>query len=295
MRKIMVEQISLFKTTEGEAKTIAAYDAALAHWPVSYTELDLPTRFGDTHIIASGTDGAKPIILLHGQNSSAISWIYTISDLSRDFKAYAIDTIGDMGKSKPVRLPSSREDYSTWLLEIFDQLKVEKADLIGISYGGFLGVNFALTFPDRLNHIVLLAPGIPNFGSPTMQWANYGMPMMLLQSRFTAKRFINGISMKGYSPEDPVHEQMILGMINMKKLSFMRPVFTDEELKRMSVPTLLLIGDHEIMYEPHKALDSASRLIPNLKTELIPNASHFLIRDQPELTNAHILNFLKSN
>ncbi len=291
----MVEQISLFKTKEGEVKTFAAYEAALAHWPVPYEELDLPTRFGATHLIASGPVGAKPVILLHGQNSSAISWLHNISDVSRDFRAYAVDTIGDMGKSKPVQLPGSREDYTGWLLEVFDQLKVEKADLVGISYGGFLSVNFALAKPERVNHVVLLAPGIPNFGSPTLQWANYGMPMMLLPSRFTATRFINGISMKGYSPEDPVHEQMILGMMNMKKLSFMRPVLTDEELKRMSVPTLLLIGDHEIMYEPHKALDCATRLIPNLKTELIPNACHFLISDQPELINAQILNFLKSS
>ncbi len=291
----MIERISLFKTAEGELKTVAAYEAALAHWPVPYEELDLPTRFGATHLIVSGDIGAKPIILLHGQNSCAISWIHNIGDLSRDFRAYAVDTIGDMGKSKPVHLPSSREDYSAWLLEVIDQLKVEKADLIGISYGGFLAVNFALANPERVNRIVLLAPGIPNFGSPTLQWANYGMPMMLLPSRFTATRFINGISTKGYSPDDPVHEQMIIGIINMKKLSFMRPVFTDEELKQMLVPTLLLIGDHEIMYEPHKALNCATQLIPNLKTELIQNASHILNSDQPELINARILNFLISN
>ena len=288
----MIEQISLFKTTEGEIKNIAAYEAALAHWPVPYAELDLPTRFGATHLIVSGPVGARPIILLHGQNSCAISWIDNIVELSRDFRAYAVDTIGDMGKSKLIHLPSSREDYAQWLLEVLDHLKVEKADLIGISYGGFLAINFALASPERVNRIVLLAPGIPNFGSPTLQWANYGMPMLLMPSRFTVSRFINGVSMKGYSAEDPVHEQMIIGMMNMRKVSFMRPVFTNQELKQTRVPTLLLIGDHEKMYEPRKALDCAIGLIPNLKTELIPNASHILNRDQPEQINARILNFL---
>ncbi len=290
----MIERISLFKTTEGEVKSTAAYEAALAQWPVPYDELDIPTRFGTTHLIVSGPVGAKPIILLHGQNSCAISWIYNIAELSRDFRAYAVDTINDMGKSKPIHLPSSRADYAEWLLEVFDQLKLEKADLIGISYGGFLTINFALANPERVNRIVLLAPGIPNFGSPTMQWANYGMPMLLLPSRFTVSRFINGVSTKGYSTEDPVHEQMIIGMMNMRKVSFMRPVFTDAELKRTGAPTLLLIGDHEKMYDPHKALDCATRLIPNLKTVLIPNASHILNSDQPELINARILNFLIS-
>ena len=127
----MTEQISLFKTLEGEAKSMAAYEGVLAHWPVPYEELDLPTRFGTTHLIVSGSVGAKPIILLHGQDSCAISWIYNIADLSQAFRTYAVDTIGDMGKSKPTRLPKSREDYAEWLLEAFDQLKTEKADLIG--------------------------------------------------------------------------------------------------------------------------------------------------------------------
>ncbi len=288
----MIERISLFKTTDGEVKSNAAYDVALAHWPVPYDELDISTQFGDTHLIMSGSVGAPPIILLHGQNSCAISWIYNVVDLSKNFRVCAVDTMGDMGKSKPIHLPSSREEYAQWLLEVFEQLQLEKADLVGISYGGFLAINFALANPKRVNRIVLLAPGIPNFGSPTLQWANYGMPMLLMPSRFTVSRFINGVSTKGFSTEDPVHDHMIIAMMNMKTVSFMRPVFTDEELKRASVPILLLIGDHEKMYEPHKALDCATRLIPNIKTELITDASHFLNSDQPEQINSRILNFL---
>ncbi len=98
--------------------------------------------------------------------------------------------------------------------------------------------------------------------------------------------------MKGYSKEDPVHEQMIIGIINMRKVSFMRPVFTEEELKQLVMPVLLMIGDHEILYEPRKALDGATRLIPGLQAELIPNASHMLDRDQAEIINARILQFL---
>jgi pimeloyl-ACP methyl ester carboxylesterase len=269
-----------------------AYNSSLGHWPVPYAEQDLPTRFGFTHIIASGSDGAKPVILLHGQDSSATSWIYNMADLSRAFRTYAVDTMGDMGKSRPAVLPANREDYSYWLLDVLDQLKVEKADLVGLSYGGFLALNFALAFPERLNRMVLLAPGIPNFGSPTLQWANYGMPMMTFPSRSTVKRFIHGASMTGYSINDPVHEQMIIGMMNMKNVSFMRPVFSDEELKRMEVPTLLLVGDHEIMYEPRKALERACGLIPNLQAELIPNAIHLLNSDQPFIVDECILKFL---
>jgi pimeloyl-ACP methyl ester carboxylesterase len=289
----MIEKYSLFKTPEGETKSMRAYENALAHWPVPYEELDLSTRFGTTHVIVSGPAGEKPLILLHGQDSSSTSWIYNINDLSQAFRVYAVDTIGDMGKSKPTYLPNSREDYAGWLLEVFERLTIEKADLMGLSYGGFLATNFALSYPERVNRVVLLAPGIPNFGPPTLQWANYGMPMMLLPSRLTVKRFINGISTKGYSRDDPVHEQMIIGMMNMRHVSFMRPVFADEEFKQMIAPTLLLIGDREIMYEPQKTLERAIKLIPNLQAELIPNAKHMLNCDQPEGVNARVLKFLE--
>jgi len=291
----MNEPISVFKSPEGEAKNIAAYDAVLKHWPVPYEGLDLPTQFGTTHIIASGLIENKPLILLHGQDSCAISWIYNIAELSQTFRTYAVDTLGDMGKSKPTCLPGSRKEYAEWLLEILEGLKIDKASLMGLSYGGFLATNFALAYPQRVNRLVLLAPGIPNFGPPTLQWANYGMPMMLLPSRFTVKRFINGISTKGYSREDPVFEQMIIGMMNMRHLSFMRPVFTDEELGQITAPTLLLIGEHEIMYEPKKALDRAASLIPDIQVELVPNASHMLNKDQPELVIKKVLDFLGSS
>jgi pimeloyl-ACP methyl ester carboxylesterase len=288
----------LFKTLKGEAKSMAAYDAVLAHWPVAHEErdhyltlMDMPTRFGTTHVIVSGHEGAQPIVLLHGQDSSATSWIYNVADLGQDFRVYAVDTIGDMGKSKPTIFPASREDYAEWILDVFDQLKIKKADLVGLSYGGFLAVNFSIAHPDRVDHMVLLAPGIPNFGPPTLQWANYGEPMLLLPSRLTVARFINGSSTKGYSKDDPVEEQMIVGMMNMQKVSFMRPVFTDKELNQILTPTLLLIGDHEIMYEPQKALDNAARLIPNLQEELIPNANHMLNSDQPDRIDTSIIKF----
>ena len=282
----------LYKTLKGEAESQAAYEAALAGWPVACEERDLPTRFGATHVLVSGPEGAQPVVLLHGQDSSATSWIYNIARLSHSFRTYAVDTIGDIGKSRPTRLPASRADYAEWLLDVFDQLKLERAGLVGLSYGGFLAVNFALAYPQRVHRVVLLAPGIPNFGPPTFQWANYGMPMLCLPSRFTVKRFISGASAKGYTGTDPVDEQMIVGVMNLRNPSFMRPIFTDQELAQMAAPTLLLIGEREIMYEPRKALENAARLIPGLQGELIPNAGHMLNGDQPKLIDARVLSFL---
>ena len=71
-------------------------------------------------------------------------------------------------------------------------------------------------------------------------------------------------------------------------------VFTDEELKQINLPTLLLIGAAEKIYKPSKAIERAQRWMPNLKSEIIPNAGHLLIMDQPGIINARILKFLST-
>jgi pimeloyl-ACP methyl ester carboxylesterase len=287
-------KIAVFRTPAGEAKNVLAYNEVLTLWPRPYEELYVSSDFGVTHIIVNGPEDAEPIMLLHGQYSAATSWIPLIPALCRNFRVFAVDPIGEIGKSRPSFLLKSRQDYRNWLCDIFDELKIQKANLVGHSYGGFLATNFAIANPERVIRLILLAPGIPNLGAFTSLWAYYGLPMMILPSRFTVRRFITGVSRKGYSTQNPIHEQMILGLTNKRKVPFLRPQFTDEELNRIVTPTLLILGEYEIMYEPRKALERATQLIANLQTELISEAGHMLISDQPEMVNQSMLNFLQS-
>ena len=61
----MSEKIQIFKSPESRMQYIAAYDAMLKKWPVPYKELYIPTRFGNTHVIANGPKDALPLVLLH--------------------------------------------------------------------------------------------------------------------------------------------------------------------------------------------------------------------------------------
>jgi pimeloyl-ACP methyl ester carboxylesterase len=70
------------------------------------------------------------------------------------------------------------------------------------------------------------------------------------------------------------------------------PDFTDDELGRISVPTLLLWGEFEGTYNVAKATERAKRLIPNITVEVIPNAGHTVSDDQPALVNARMVEFL---
>jgi hypothetical protein len=53
-----MSHISAFKTPEGEAAYLAAYDAAMKLWPIPYQEIEIPSRFGTSHVTVSGPKDA---------------------------------------------------------------------------------------------------------------------------------------------------------------------------------------------------------------------------------------------
>ena len=71
------------------------------------------------------------------------------------------------------------------------------------------------------------------------------------------------------------------------------PVFTDEELQQVKPPTMLLVGDHEVVYNYNALADRAANLIPTIETAVISSAGHALNLDQPDIVNQRILAFLQ--
>ncbi|HEY3374582.1 MAG TPA: alpha/beta fold hydrolase [Candidatus Aquicultor sp.] len=291
----MTDILSIYKNSEGKSRCMALYEKALERWPVSYEQLDLPTRFGTTHIIVSGQKNAPPLILLHGQWASAMMWSSAIGELSKSHLVYALDQIDDVGRSNPTHPPNSRSDYAEWLLDLFDQLKIRQADVAGLSYGGFLAVNFALNSPDRVKQLILLCPGVPSFGPPTLKWALHGIPMIYFPSRLTAKWLVRGMTAKGHCSKEPEAERIMAGAMCLRSRIPFRPMFSDDEFANLKMPVLLLVGEGEAMYNAQSAVDRALQLIPHIEAEIIPDAGHMLISDQPEIVINRIAQFLRNN
>ena len=284
---------ALFKSPEGEATYHAAYDKVLALWDVPYECLRVATQFGTTHVIASGLTAAPPLVLLHGIAISSTMWYPNIADLSRDFRTFAVDVMGDAGKSVPSHRPKNRAEHAQWLVDVFNELHIEQADVAGLSYGGFLTLNFALQAPDRVKRIVLLAPAGCFVRFRLAFWFRMASGMFL-SPRAAFKSLIPWISARKDAAESLVFEQMLVNWLFGRAQWGVWPrVFTDKELRSVSVPTLLLIGDREVIYDPRVAIGRATRLIPRIEVAIIPNASHFLTFDQSESVDARVLDFLK--
>ncbi|UCF98397.1 MAG: alpha/beta fold hydrolase, partial [Spirochaetaceae bacterium] len=111
--------------------------------------------------IVSGPKEAPPMLLLQASGVAGWSWKYNVEELNERYRTYAIDLIGDAGKSEYASLQhimKTGRDQAELYTEITDKLGVGKAFVVGASEGGFIGSNYALYAPERVQQLVLLGP-----------------------------------------------------------------------------------------------------------------------------------------
>jgi len=284
-----------FKTPEGEAAFVAAYNAAMRLWPVPYEELQIPSRFGRTHVVVSGRKEAPPLVLLHGYMATSVMWGPNIADFSKDYRVYAIDVMGQPSKSIPMEPIRTPEEYAAWLAATLDGLHLDRIFLVGMSYGGWLALNFAIAAPERVQKLVLLSPG-GGFVPMAKQFSVRGMLMVWFPTRLVVNWFMRWLGVTGPDAR-PVLELTYLGLkhfrVPVETLRVMPVLFPDDRLRAMRVPTLLLIGDHEVICDPAMALARARQLFHDVQAELVPHSSHDMCFSQSRIVDARVIDFLQ--
>jgi pimeloyl-ACP methyl ester carboxylesterase len=289
------KKISHFTSSNNQEKYYAAYNATLEQWPVEFTTVTLETRYGSTHVISCGPEDGPPLVLLAAAGLSGTLWIHNIAELSVKFRVHVIDIIVEPGKSIQTRPLESREDAGEWLIEVFDELGLEQANLAGISFGGWVSLNFALHAPNRVNKLLLLAPAasFSKFNRSILLSLKFGRFQWILPTKLTTSS-LNLLTTKKEMLNKTFVNQFGLGIkyFRYPKGSVFPSVFTDEELSSLRTPTLLLLGDKEVIYDPRKALQRAERLIPEITSRLIPDAGHLLNVDQPSLLADGLIEFI---
>ena len=263
--EMIMSHDSGFKSREGEAAYVAAYDAALRLWPVRFEETEIATRFGRTHVIMAGPKSAPPLVLLHGYMATSVMWAPNIADFTENHRVCAVDVMGQPSKSIPDEPIRNAGDYVAWLTAIVDGLHLDRFSLIGMSYGGWLALNYAIVAPERVQKLVLLSPAA-SLLPLVKQFSVRGILMSFFPTRFMVNSFMRWVGFNDHPGETdtrPVLELMYLGMKHFRMpqetLRVIPTVFSDGELRAMHVPTLLLVGDHEVIYDPATALARARR------------------------------------
>jgi pimeloyl-ACP methyl ester carboxylesterase len=237
-RKVPVDELmsghsSSFKTPEDEAKYIAAYDATLSLWSVPHESLAVTTRWGSTHIIASGPQDAPTLVLLHGMNMSATMWFPNIDDLSRNYCIYAVDTIGSASKSIAIQPLKNRFDFAGWLADVLNALEIAQTHILGHSHGGWLALNFALSAPERVRRMILLAPAASLLSLDSKFYIR-GIPSVLFPIRPLITGFMRWMTVEGFVVNELFVEQFVMGMKHFRsQIRIFPTVFSDDELRRL--------------------------------------------------------------
>jgi pimeloyl-ACP methyl ester carboxylesterase len=284
---------SMFKTREGETAYLESYNNALRIWPVKYEEVDLKTAFGKAHVIISGPQRGNPLVLLHGMNASSTMWYANVKELSKDHRIYAIDFIKEPGKSVLQKDLKTKEDLVKWYSEVFEKLNLDHFDLVGESRGGWLALQLAL-HSDKIKKLVLISPAQTFVMVKPKVKVLRNFIYNIHPERTQLKSILKTMSANVDNIAPEWREQYYTCLSNMRTdlEMFKMDIYTDDELRSVKIPVLVLIGDQDIIND-EKSLERAKKILPDAETKTINRSGHFVSIDQAETVNKEILNFLQ--
>lgn len=268
-----MKERSAFKSPEGKAAILRSYDLLLEHWPGAHERLHLDTRYGSTFVVACGPKDAPPVILLHGSWMNSAMWVGAATQYATHHRVYAVDMPGEPGRSDERQLSLATDDYAQWLHDVFDALKIPRARLVSISLGAWLATKFAVTFPEKVEKLALLCPA--GIGPQRLSFLLKSLPLMLLGDRGMelSLRKVNG----SQDVPDVIMEFMKLVGKNYNYRREPVPMFSDSELQRLTMPTILFVGEKDVMFYSEETAARPGRLLPHAKINIIPGAGHTLI------------------
>ncbi|MCX7747742.1 MAG: alpha/beta hydrolase [Clostridia bacterium] len=262
-----------FKTQQGRDEVLKYSDMLLEKLTIPYERLNINTRHGNTFCIAAGDIFAPPMVLLHGSSMNSIMWVSDILKYYQKYRVYALDIPGEAGRSDERQLPFTTSDLDDWLYDIFNELSISKAVVIGASLGAWLAAKFAIRYPDKIDKLVLLCPA--GIGTQNKTFIFTALFHMLLGEKGIRRLFkiINGnVDM----PEIILKFQILIGKnFNIRREPI--PIFSDEELRHLTMPVFLFVGAKDIMLHSMETADRMKKLVPNARINILPEGGHSII------------------
>ncbi len=287
----MGNKYSIYKNPEIKAGPMAIYDTRMEEWPVPYESRYLDTEFGKVHVIISGPEDAPPIFLLHASAMASWSWLYNIEGLNRHYRTYAVDTIGDAGRSELADInyyPSDGAALVELYQEIMDQLGVEKVSFIGASQGGFISTRMALQVPQRVNKLILCGP--MGYGGTNISVLRIVLTTMfpLKPLQVSASRWAFGDNPAVQAAVGEWFELIIKGVVSRQASPM---PFTPEQLNSLKMPVMVMLGTRDGLVGNPDYTKKMAQNIPDARIELL-DTGHLISAERPDEFNRLISDFI---
>jgi pimeloyl-ACP methyl ester carboxylesterase len=270
----------IYKSEAGQQAVEAQYRRMLERWPVACEQRIVSTRQGNTFVIVSGDSSAPPVVLLHGSGTNSAWWVRDVATWASHHRVYAVDTIGEPGFSAPSRPPLASSAYAEWLDDVWTGLSLEQASVVGISLGGWLGLDFAIRRPSRVASLFLICP------------SGLGRQNLMLLLKVGALRLFGTwgllkslqlVSGRTAPLPKPMVDALLVIFRNFRLRMERIPRFTDADLAGLSIPLQVVVGSDDALLNSQETRERVERCVRRGRVLCVENAGHML---PPQTANA---------
>lgn len=244
--------------------------------------------------------GDDTIVFAHGLLWSHKMFEAQISVLSMSYRVIAYDHRGQ-GKSE-VKAPFDMDTVSDDAIALIEVLQLGKVHFAGLSMGGFVGMRLAARRPDLVKSLILMetsanaepVENLPKYKTLNgiVKWvgiippvANKVMHIMFAESWLADK--VNQPQIKHWKKELMSNRKSITGPV--EGVIYRKGV--EDELGRISCPTLVIVGDEDVATKPEKA-KIIQMSISGARLHVIPGAGHSSCIEKPDIVNQLLKDWL---
>ena len=298
--------ISAFRSDDARAAYVELYEASLAASTVPVTESDVETSFGRTHVLQAGDPSRPALVALHGLEISSTMWLPLLPLLAARYRVTMVDTVDEVGKSIATEPTTESADLVAWLDETLRAIEIQRSAVVAASRGAWVATHYATAFPERVERLALVCPvgiatglsfsflvrGLTTIGvRPTEQRVWAFLDAMVMPSTRSSLR---------QEPWRPIMQQFVNGIVGFKApvsrpLMKPWPMRPDCDLRRLAatrIPVLAIMGRDDSCHDGPKAAALLRNKLPGARIELIDDANHMILSDQPETVEKLLAEFL---
>ena len=210
------------------------------------------------------------LILLHGNGEDGRIFSSQLNDFCQGFTVLTVDSRGQ-GKTTAGNQPFTVDLLAEDLSALCDSLGIGRFSAVGFSDGGNIAVTYAVRHPERLNALVIAGANLVPQGIKASMY----IPLLLRYRMAAAKK--NG------GEESRIHRELLSLMVHY-------PHISHRLLSNIACPCLVMDGKRDCIKKSHT--DSIAQAMPNAKRVTVPDAGHYIFRDNAPFVNREIMAFL---
>ena len=250
-----------------------------------------------TFYVFNKKEQSIPIVFIHGVGLTYEIWQPQLN-FFKNYSTVSYDILGH-GKSSLTKKNISFDDFSDQLIELINELKIDKIHLVGFSIGSLIARNFATKYNDRLQSLILLG-SIYKRSEQQQEIVNQRFEQAkkeLKLSRQALKRWFTDKYLEN-NPDTYEKISSILSGNNMVNFLKVYELFVkhknDEDFEKINTKTLIMTGEYDIgsTIEMSKQLNN---VIKDSELKIIKDGKHLCGIECADEVNLFIKKFIDQN